>query len=141
MPLSSAGPGADMSRKAHTFLALAEDDLAHARDNLVSHPRQAAWSIEQAAEKLIKAVLTTEGVDYPTTSHQLDDLVRRIPETNPFKADFLDLTRLTPAATRYRYPTPRGDLPDDPPMEEMREDLERVRLLLPQVQAWFDERR
>jgi HEPN domain-containing protein len=128
-----------MNRKASTFLALAEQDIGHARDNLRSHPRHAAWSIEQAAEKMVKAVLTAEGADYPATSHQLDDLVRRVTDANPFRADFLELTRLTPAATRYRYPTPRGDIPADPPMAETAEDLERVSLLLPEVRAWLAE--
>jgi HEPN domain-containing protein len=130
-----------MNRKASTFLALAEADLAHAKDNIRSHPRHAAWSIEQAAEKLIKAILTAAGAEYPATSHQLDDLVRRVPAGNPFRPDLLELTRLTPAATRYRYPTPRGDVPEDPPTAEMAEDLERVRLLLPEVRAWLIEDR
>ena len=140
MPLSATTVGERVSQRARTFLALAEDDLSHAGDNLDAHPRHAAWSIEQAAEKMIKAVLTAERVEYPATSHQLDDLVRRIPEKNPFKSDFLDLTRLTPAATRYRYPTPRGEIPGDPPLAEMAEDLEKVKLLLPEVRAWLAER-
>lgn len=130
-----------MTRKAESLLALAEKDLAHAADNARSHPRHAAFSVQQAAEKLIKAVLEKEGVSYPAARHQLDNLVARVPPSNPFKGDLLPLTRLTSAATKYRYPTARGDVPDDPPISEIVEDMEAARLLLPEVRDWLREDR
>jgi HEPN domain-containing protein len=129
-----------VTEKADSFLELAKSDFEHARDNLRKHPRQAAWSLEQAAEKMIKAVLTAEVIDYPVRSHQLDQLVSLIPAENPFKADLLDLTRLTSAATIYRYPTPGGGIPRDPPPADMIEDLRRIELLLPEVMDWIRER-
>ena len=129
-----------MTKKARSFLTLAKIDLDHARDNLQRHRRQAAWSVEQAAEKMIKAILTVEEIAFPATSHQLDHLVSLIPSDNPFKADLLDLTRLTSAATIYRYPTAGGDVPRDPPEKETTEDLEKIRLLLPEVEDWIRER-
>lgn len=129
-----------MSKKAESLLALAEKDLSHAADNLRAHPRHAAFSVQQAAEKLVKAILEREGVLYPSTSHQLDDLVGRIPATNPFKGDLSPLTRLTSAATKYRYPTARGDVPGDPPAAEIEEDLAAVKLLLPEVRDWIRDK-
>lgn len=128
-----------MSRKAAAFLDLAATDLAHAKANLGSFPRHAAFTLQQAAEKIIKAILSVENVAFPGTSHQLDDLVSRIPATNPFRADLLALGHLTSAATRYRYPTPRGDVPEDPSSAEMAEDLATIELLLPEVRAWLRE--
>lgn len=128
-----------MTNRARSLVALSEKDLAHAVDNRTSHPRHAAFSIQQAAEKMIKAVLEQERVSHPTTSHQLDDLVGRVPPSNPFKADLLPLARLTSAATRYRYPTPRGEVPADPPPRELQEDIAAVRRLLPEVKDWLDE--
>ncbi|MGH7125515.1 MAG: HEPN domain-containing protein [Stellaceae bacterium] len=128
-----------MSRKAGAFLDLAATDLAHAKANLRAFPRHAAFTLQQAAEKIIKAVLSAESVPFLGTSHQLEDLVGRIPEKNPFRADLLALGHLTSAATRYRYPTPRGDVPEDPPAAEMVEDLEALELLLPEVRAWLRE--
>jgi HEPN domain-containing protein len=130
-----------MNRKAESLLSLAEKDLAHAADNLHRHPRHAAFSVQQAAEKMIKAVLETEGVSYPSTSHQLDQLVARIPTSNPFRGDLLPLTRLTPAATKYRYPTPSGDVPKDPPGAEIEEDMAAVKGLLPEIRDWVSERK
>jgi HEPN domain-containing protein len=129
-----------MSPKAVAFLDLATADLAHAKANLRSFPRHAAFTLQQAAEKIIKAILSAEGAVFPGISHQLDDLVSRIPERNPFRADLLGLGHLTSSATRYRYPTPRGDVPEDPPAAEMREDLATLELLLPEVRAWLRER-
>lgn len=125
-----------MNRKAASLLALAERDIHHAADNVKSHPSHAAMSVQQAAAKMIKAVLEVEGVAYPSTSHQLDLLIGFIPAANPFKGDFAPLARLTSAATKYRYPTPRGDLPPDPPASETKADMEAVKLLLPEVRTW-----
>jgi HEPN domain-containing protein len=129
-----------MSRKAIAFLDLAAADLAHAKANLRAFPRHAAFTLQQASEKIIKAILSAEGVAFPGTSHQLDDLVSRISAENPFRADLLGLGHLTSAATRYRYPTPRGDVPENPPAAEMAEDLQTLQLLLPEVRAWLRER-
>lgn len=129
-----------MSRKAIAFLDLAAADLAHAKANLRAFPRHAAFTLQQAAEKIIKAILSAERAAFPGASHQLDDLVSRISAQNPFRADLLGLSHLTSAATRYRYPTPRGDVPADPPAAEMAEDLKTLQLLLPEVRAWLRKR-
>jgi HEPN domain-containing protein len=128
-----------VNKKAESLLRLAENDIGHAADNLRSHPAHAAMSMQQAAEKMIKAVLELENVSYPATSHQLDLLISLVPAINPFKGDFAPLARLTAAATKYRYPTARGDVPEDPPASEIRADLDAVRLLLPEVRDWARE--
>lgn len=125
-----------MKKKVESLLDLAERDIAHATDNLSSYPAYAAMSVQQAAEKMIKAALEVEGVSYPATSHQLDVLISHVPAANPFKADFAPLARLTSAATRYRYPTPRGEVPEDPPPVETKADMDAVKLLLPEVRDW-----
>jgi HEPN domain-containing protein len=126
-----------VNRKAIAFLDLAAADLAHAKANMRGFPRHAAFTLQQASEKIIKGILGAEAIAFPGTSYQLDDLVSRIPLSNPFRADLLALGHLTSAATRYRYPTPRGDVPEDPPATEMAEDLQSLQLLLPEVGAWL----
>lgn len=128
-----------MKKKAASLLRLAEKEIGHAADNLRSHPAHAAMSVQQAAEKMIKAVLEIEGVSYPATSHQIDLLVSHVPATNPFKGDFAPLAQLTAAATKYRYPTARGDVPEDPLASEVKADMDAVRLLLPEVGDWAQE--
>ena len=126
---------------AESLLTLAARDLSHARDNVRKHPSHAAFSLQQAAEKMIKALLETEGVDYPFRSHQLAELVSRVPDGNPFKADLIQLTHLTSAATRYRYPTPSDDVPAEPSAEELQRDLAVLLALLPEIRDWLHERR
>jgi HEPN domain-containing protein len=53
--------------------------------------RNAAYLCEQAAEKLIRAVLTSEGIQ-AGIRHELPDMVAKIPDENPVK----------PATTRPR---------------------------------------
>jgi HEPN domain-containing protein len=125
-----------VKKKVASLLDLAETDLRHAADNLRSHPAHAAMSVQQAAEKMIKAALEVASVSYPATSHQLDLLVSLVPANNPFKGDFAPLARLTAVATKYRYPTARGDVPEDPPASETKADMDAVRLLLPEVRDW-----
>ncbi|HLJ63979.1 MAG TPA: HEPN domain-containing protein, partial [Stellaceae bacterium] len=126
-----------MTKRAQSLIVIAEKDLSHATDVLRTHPQHAAFSAQQAAEKLMKAVLEREGVSYPSTTHQLFELVSLIPKTNPFRADLMPLGPLTTAATKYRYPTPRGEAPEDPDPDEIENDLARIRRLLPEIKAWL----
>jgi HEPN domain-containing protein len=53
-----------MRETVGTFTALAREDLAVARKVVDEFPRDAAFHIEQVAEKLLKAVLATEGIKF-----------------------------------------------------------------------------
>jgi HEPN domain-containing protein len=46
--------------------------------------RYAIYHCEQAAENVIKAVLTSEGV-HANIKHLLDEMVKQVPDTNPLK--------------------------------------------------------
>jgi hypothetical protein len=67
----------------------------------------AIYLCEQAAEKLIRAVLTSEKV-HAGVRHQLDEMVSLIPEENPIKPRLRELQQLSTYATSYRYTTPTG---------------------------------
>ena len=69
---------ANTLRLAHADLDAAK--LLHAGKN-----RYAVYHCEQAAEKIIKAVLTAEGV-HANIKHQLDDMVKQVPDANPLKS-------------------------------------------------------
>jgi len=56
-------------------------ELLHAGNN-----RYAVYHCEQAAEKIIKAVLTSEG-GHANIKHQLDDMVRQVPDANQVAAE------------------------------------------------------
>lgn len=68
---------ANTLRLAHADLEAAK--LLHAGKN-----RYAIYHCEQAAEKIIKAVLTSEGI-HANIKHQLDEMVKQIPDANPLK--------------------------------------------------------
>jgi HEPN domain-containing protein len=58
---------------------------------------------QQAAEKLLKAVLTSRNVDYPRT-HNLGVLVELLASNGiELPAELADIDRLTPFGTVFRY--------------------------------------
>ncbi len=81
---------------------IAREDLDGARALASLGNRNAIYLCEQAAGKVIKAVLTS-------------DLV---PNENPLKPALRDIEELAAFATDYRYPTSSGRIPDAPGSEE-----------------------
>jgi HEPN domain-containing protein len=92
------------------FLRIAAEDLEGAELLWRSKNRNAWYLCEQAAEKLIRAVLTAEG-KRGGLGHRLDELVDQLPDENPFKASLRDIEGLTAYATSFRYPTTSGKIP------------------------------
>ena len=128
-----------MKKKVASYLELARRDLAHAADTLDKHPANAAFSVQQAAEKIIKAVLTQQGIGFPATTHQLDLLVGLLPGDHLWRADLLDWVGLTSAATVYRYPTANDDIPRDPDRATIARHLAAIRAVLPEIVDWCKE--
>ena len=61
------------------------------------------FNAQQAAEKLLKAVLTSRNVDYPRT-HNLGVLVELLASNAiELPAELADIDRLTPFGTVFRY--------------------------------------
>lgn len=71
-------------------------------------PRHICWLAQQAAEKVIKAVLVFLAIDFPWR-HDLDALRNLIPTGWQVKDAYPDLAELTEWAIEARYP---GDWPD-----------------------------
>lgn len=88
------------------FLKKAEQDetlLISIQDNPEISDSIFGFHAQQAAEKLIKAILVKKGIPFPKT-HDLSmllDLLKRGKITPPFSED--DLEWLTPYATIFRY--------------------------------------
>ncbi len=72
----------------------------------------AAYHCQQAAEKLVKAVLIYRGIE-PAKSHDIDALVSRLPPADPIRPVLAPLGRFTPYAVAFRYPG--EDLDPSPP--------------------------
>lgn len=100
-------------RRTTAFLALADADIEAARALARIANRNAAYLCQQAAEKLIKAVLHHRGIEFGT-EHRLDVLVEKLPADEPWRPKLKPLESLTPFATTYRYPTLGGRIPAAP---------------------------
>ena len=75
-----------MSDRAESFLALARNDLAAAKTLQVTDPGNAAFHLQQAAEKLVKAALSIEDIPVALT-HQIGALAAMLPDDHPLRAD------------------------------------------------------
>ena len=60
-------------RRIDAFLQLAEEELQAARRLVRQPPRQAAYLMQQCAEKITRAILTDAGVKYGT-GHNLGQM-------------------------------------------------------------------
>jgi HEPN domain-containing protein len=128
-----------MSTAVPSYIAQAREDLAVADKLLADHPRHAAFHIEQAAEKLLKAVLTAEAIRFPT-HHQLGALAALLPVDHPWRADLMAFDGFTAYATALRYPAPGGGMPAEPEDAELRRGLAEVAALLPTIDEWCGQR-
>ena len=90
-----------------SLLQVAASDLADARVLVGTGSRNAAYLLEQAAEKIIRAVLTSEAI-HPGIRHDLKQMVSEIPDANPLKPCLRDIEHLGKFATTFRYPTAEG---------------------------------
>ncbi len=102
-------------------LRLAQEDLDGA-DTLAKNPggpnRNAPYLYEQAAEKIIRAVATSEGVQ-ALRDHRLNELVDQIPDLNPIKPRLRAIESLAAFATAYRYLGGTGKIKPTPSPTEL----------------------
>ena len=90
-----------------SYMQIAADELAGARQLMDTLPRQSAFFMQQCVEKLLRAVL--ENDEYLAgNTHSIEALARLLPDHHLLKALFASFDDLSGAATRYRYPTERG---------------------------------
>lgn len=80
-----------------------------AAKRLIAEPpnRLAAFHLQQAAEKLIKAVRLDRGLRV-TVEHNLELLIGELPRDDPWRTKLIVLESLSSYATSYRYPSPSG---------------------------------
>lgn len=112
-----------------SYLRIANEDLAGARQLSATGNRNAMYLCSQAAEKIIRAVLTSEGKN-AGIKHQLDELVDMVPDENPLKPGLRAIQDLTDYATSYRYPSPKGRIKTPPNRAAFEHDADAVEAVL-----------
>jgi len=112
------------------YLAAAADDLDAAR-RLAAPPanRLAAYHLQQAAEKLVKALLVHRNI-HPGVEHRIDVLVCMLDPSDPWHPLLDPLDRFTPYATTYRYPSPTGRLKAGPNTSNVLAEAKEIEALL-----------
>jgi HEPN domain-containing protein len=95
------------------LLYLAQQDTDAARLLAAHDNHYAAYHCQQAAEKLIRALLLQHDIE-PGLDHHLDVLIGKLSDGEPWKARLTPLHKYTPYATTYRYATSGGRVPASP---------------------------
>jgi len=113
------------------WLASAAHDLRAIRGCLHGPeptPTAAAFHCQQAAEKLVKAVLVSAGI-HPPRSHDIGALLDLLGESHALYARLLPLARFTPYSWVFRYPAaaPTESAAEPPSAEEVARWLEELR--------------
>ena len=116
-------------------LRIAAEDLAGARLLAAANNRNAAYLAEQCAEKIIRAVLTSEGI-HGGIGHALTQMVESLPTANPLKAELARLTPLAAYATSYRYPT-SARVPPPPTASALEAHLKQLEATLREAATRF----
>jgi HEPN domain-containing protein len=129
-----------VNKQAASFIALAKEDIAAARKLLDALPGPAAFHLQQAAEKLLKAVLSVEGIHFNAAGgHQLGQMAELLPGDHIWRPDLMAFDRYTTYATSTRYPLPGGAMPRVPSKADIEKGLKEVESLVGEITDWCEE--
>lgn len=116
---------------ARVIAAYLEDVVLEldAAKRLVADPpnRFAAFHLQQAAEKLVKAVRLAHGLRV-TAEHNLEVLIDELPDEH-WRERLALLEPLSSFATAYRYPSPTGKVKTGPNRAEVLAWIEKLQEL------------
>ena len=118
------------------FLQLASEELGVASRIVEEAPRQCAYLLQQAAEKMARAILTAADVPFGP-GHNLGQMADALPEDHPWMEKIRSLNKHSPAVTRYRYPTPEGRLLEPPGARRLAQDVKELTDLLKEARQFL----
>lgn len=109
------------------------DEELDAVERLAASPpnRLAAFHLQQAAEKLAKAVRLYRGLP-ATTEHRISLLTDELSDTDNWKTLLNPLDDYSQFATAYRYPGTSGRVKMGPTVEDLQTAVDKLRKLLEQ---------
>ena len=104
-------------------------------------PEQAAYHVQQAAEKLTKAVLVA-AQKRPRKGHKIGEFAKRLPLSFPYRERFLALDRFSDSVWAHRYPGEAHDRPPPPlpSVIEARAWIAEVAALKADFEGWLAQR-
>lgn len=115
-----------VEKRVRAYLELAAKDAEAADLLLAGGNRYSAYHVQQAVEKITKALLLVRGIE-AGIEHRLEELFKRFPDGDDWPARLLPFVGYSAYATAYRYPTPGGRIPADPPADTLRRDISSLR--------------
>ncbi len=118
-----------VEKRITAFLALAEQDLDAAELLVAGGNRYAAYHLQQTTEKLVKALLIARGIE-AGLEHRVEELLKRLPPEDPWRANLTPFAPYSAFATAFRYPTPGGRIVPGPEPEILRRDVRGLRTLI-----------
>jgi len=118
---------------ASGWLAVVDDDIRQVVNNLHG-PRPslsgAAYHCQQAAEKLVKSVLSKSAIPFPK-SHDIAALVELLPSDHRLKGHLKGLEKLTPYGVAYRYPSDeKWEIPSAAAIETWLDEINAIRSMI-----------
>ncbi len=121
------------------------DDLQMAELGAKADNRQAAFHLQQAAEKLTKAIRLMREL-LSNKSHDLEELalgsphgLKGLPEGDPWIDRLRPFFSLTIYATTFRYPTPGGKRKPGPARDEVLDTAKKLRGLVATARSELNE--
>ena len=130
-------------RIVEEWLERVRRDLVMARKACEGHdavPDQAAYHVQQAAEKLTKAALVALH-KRPRKGHDIGEFAKRLPATFAYRERFLALARFTKFVWVHRYPGEEGTQPEpEPSAAEALAWIAEIEALKADFERWLAER-
>ena len=121
-------------KRVAAYLELATKDAEAADLLLAGGNRYAAYHVQQAVEKITKALLLARGIE-AGIEHRLEELFKRFPAGDGWPERLRSFVGYSAYATAFRYPTPGGRIPADPSADTLRRDIASLRELIVTVRA------
>jgi HEPN domain-containing protein len=143
-PCNGEEPGSMTAKVVAEWLKRVKRDLRTARlccetDNPM--PDQAAYHLQQAAEKLTKAALVALQ-KRPRKGHQIGEFAKRLPAAFPARERFLALDRFSDYVWAHRYPGEEQGRPPPPlpSVAEARAWIAEIEALKADFERWLTQR-
>jgi HEPN domain-containing protein len=121
------------------YFQVVAEDMAAVRQLLAPVPRAASFHLQQAAEKLVKAIVTAEGI-HVTSDHNIGHIVGMLPDGHEWKPDLMELDFLSRYATTFRYSSPTGRLANPPDRHILEHYMTLIDTLTGDAREWCRDR-